>query len=179
VQSWPQDAIVGQAAAALSGRIRIEGWRLARRTTSSTPSCKSPSTGFRWLSIPRNVFSGDLTLSLLILPVVIVASQEAPRSIASSLRHGACALGATQGQTIRHQVLPPAIPGILTGVILAHSRAIGETAPLAMIGALTYIAYTPGSIEPPSDVVRNPQAFVDARFALFTTMPILIFNGVS
>jgi phosphate transport system permease protein len=127
----------------------------------------------------RSVLSGALTLSLLILPVVIVAAQEALRSIPSSLRHGAYALGATQWQTIRHQVLPPAIPGILTGVILALSRAIGETAPLVMIGALTYIAFTPGSIEHASDLVRNPQAVVDAPFSLFTAMPILIFNWVS
>jgi phosphate transport system permease protein len=147
------------------------------------PSTLVVNLWFAKLRVPfplgRSVLSGALTLSLLILPVVIVAAQEALRSIPSSLRHGAYALGATQWQTIRHQVLPPAIPGILTGVILALSRAIGETAPLVMIGALTYIAFTPGSIEHASDLVRNPQAVVDAPFSLFTAMPILIFNWVS
>ena len=101
-------------------------------------------------------------MSLLILPVIIISSREALRAIPQSIRFGSLALGATTWQTIWHHVLPPAIPGILTGVILAMSRAIGETAPLIMIGALTYVAFLP---ETPMDP--------------FTTLPIQIFNWAS
>ncbi len=144
------------------------------------------SLGFTTVEIPlpglpfdRTVMSGALTLSLLILPVVIVASQEALRAIPSSLRDASYALGATEWQTIRHQVLPAALPGILTGVILALSRAIGETAPLVMIGALTYLAFTPGGIEGPGDILADPQSLVRAPFDSFTALPLQIFNWVS
>jgi len=101
-------------------------------------------------------------MSLLILPVIIISSRESLRAVPQSIRHGAFALGATNLQTIWHHVLPPAFPGIMTGVILAMSRAIGETAPLIMIGALTYIAFLPTSPMDP-----------------FTTLPIQIFNWSS
>ena len=116
----------------------------------------------RWMSLGRSLVAGALTLSLLILPVIIIASREAIRAVPPSLRHGSYALGATRWQTVRHHVLPVALPGIVTGVILALSRAIGETAPLVIVGALTYVAFTP---EGPMDD--------------FTALPIQIFNWAS
>jgi len=116
----------------------------------------------RGLRLDRSVLSGALTLSLLILPIIVIASREALRAVPQSVRQAALALGATKWQAVRSHVLPSAIPGIATGVILALSRAIGETAPLIMIGALTYVAFTP---EGPLDA--------------FTTMPIQIFNWAS
>ncbi len=116
----------------------------------------------RFLGLQRSVISGALTLSILILPVMIMAAQEAIRAVPDSIRQGAYGLGATKWQVVRHQVLPMAIPGILTGTILSLSRAVGETAPLIMIGALTFIAFTPEGIMDP-----------------FTVLPIQIFNWVS
>jgi len=116
----------------------------------------------RGLALGRSVLAGALTMSLLILPVIIIASREAIKAVPQSLRQGAMALGATRWQTVRHHVIPSALPGMLTGVILALSRAIGETAPLIMIGALTYIAFTPNG--PMDD---------------FTALPIQIFNWTS
>jgi len=113
----------------------------------------------RGLALGHSVLAGALTMSLLILPVIIIASREAIKAVPASLRRGAMALGATRWQVVRHHVLPSALPGMLTGIILALSRAIGETAPLIMIGALTYIAFTP---EGPMDD--------------FTALPIQIFN---
>ena len=97
----------------------------------------------RFFGLDRSVLAGAMTMSLLILPVIIIASREAIKAVPSSLRQVAFALGATRWQVTRDHVLPQAMPGILTGVILALSRAIGETAPLIMIGALTYIAFVP------------------------------------
>jgi phosphate transport system permease protein len=108
------------------------------------------------------VLAGASILALLILPVVILATREALRAVPKSLREASYALGATKWQTIRHQVLPAAAPGILTGLILALSRAIGETAPLITIGALTYVPFIPSGIWSP-----------------FTVLPIQIFNWVS
>jgi phosphate transport system permease protein len=125
------------------------------------------------------VLSGALTLSLLVLPTVIIATQEALRSIPASLRHASLALGATKWQTIRNQVLPAAIPGILTGVILALSRAMGEAAPLLMLGVPTYLSSTPGGIESAAEVVANPTAVVKAPFTVGTAMPLLVFNWVT
>ncbi len=116
----------------------------------------------RLLNLERSVLAGGLTLALLVLPIVIITTQEALRGVPSSLRDGSYALGATRWQTIRRQVLPMALPGILTGVILALSRAIGETAPLIMMGALTYVAFVPSG---PRDG--------------FTTLPIQVFNWTS
>ncbi|MBC8366496.1 phosphate ABC transporter permease PstA [bacterium] len=97
----------------------------------------------RTFGLGRSVLAGALTMSLLILPVIIIASREAIKAVPQSLRQAAMALGATRLQTVRHHVLPSALPGMLTGVILALSRAIGATAPPIMIGALTYTAFTP------------------------------------
>lgn len=119
----------------------------------------------RWMSPVtggRSVISGALTLSLLVLPILIIAAQEAIRAVPSSIREASYGLGATRWQTVRHHVLPNALPGILTGTILALSRAIGETAPLIMIGALTFIAFVPDG---PRDA--------------FTALPIQIFNWAS
>ena len=125
------------------------------------------------------VLTGALTLSLLILPVVIISTQEALRSIPASLRHSSLALGATQWQTIRYQVLPASLPGILTGIILALSRAVGESAPLIMLGALTYVSSTPGNIGSVSDFITNPRGIVEAPFDRFTAMPLVIYNWAS
>ncbi len=113
----------------------------------------------RFFGFGRSVLAGAATLALLILPVVIIASQEALKAVPKTLREAAYGVGATKWQTIRHQVLPVALPGILTGTILSLSRAIGETAPLIMIGALTFIAFSPTSPMDP-----------------FTVLPIQIFN---
>jgi phosphate transport system permease protein len=87
--------------------------------------------------------AGAITLALLVLPVVIIAGREAIRAVPSSIRDGSLALGATKWQTIRHQVLPASIPGIATGVILAVSRAVGETAPLLLVGATVFVTFDP------------------------------------
>jgi len=116
----------------------------------------------RALNLERSLISGALTLALLVLPIIIIASREALKAIPFTIREASYALGATKWQTIFYQVLPAALPGILTGVILALSRAIGETAPLITIGALTYIAFLPESIFDP-----------------FTVLPIQVFNWVS
>jgi phosphate transport system permease protein len=114
------------------------------------------------LSLGTVVLAGGLTLGLLVLPVVIIAGREAIRAVPPSIREGSMALGATKWQTIRKQVLPAAIPGIATGVILALSRAIGETAPLIVVGAATFIAFNPTGLD-----------------SQFTAMPIQIFDWIS
>jgi phosphate transport system permease protein len=116
----------------------------------------------RALGMGRSVLAGASTLALLVLPVVILSTREALRAVPASIREGSYALGATKWQTVWYQVLPVALPGILTGTILALSRAIGETAPLITIGALTFVAFAPDSIWSP-----------------FTVLPIQIFNWVS
>jgi phosphate transport system permease protein len=114
----------------------------------------------------RSILSGALTMALLVLPVIIVSSREAIRAVPKSIREAGYALGATKWQVVRDQVLPVAMPGILTGTILALSRAIGETAPLITIGALTYIAFL-------------PPLSLKALQSPFTVLPIQIFNWVS
>src|SRR3712207_9520437 len=100
------------------------------------------STLFPYTTLFRSVvLAGALTLGLLVLPVVIIAGREAIRAVPPSIREGSMALGATQWQTIWRQVLPAAVPGIATGVILALSRAIGETAPLILVGAAPFVAF--------------------------------------
>jgi phosphate transport system permease protein len=131
------------------------------------------------LPFDRTLISGALTLTLLVLPTVIVASQEALRAVPSSIRTASYALGATQWQTIRYQVLPAALPGIMTGVILALSRAIGEAAPLMLIGALTYIAYTPGNITNVTDLFKNPHGLLEAPFDKFTAIPLQIYQWIN
>lgn len=98
------------------------------------------------LGLGRTILTGALTMSLLILPIIIIAGQESIRAVPLSLRQGAYALGATNWQVARHHVLPAAMPGILTGTILALSRAIGETAPLLVAGASGYLTFNPNSI---------------------------------
>jgi phosphate transport system permease protein len=131
------------------------------------------------LPFGRTVLSGGLTLALLILPIVIVVTREALRAVPASLRQASYALGATHWQTIRHQVLPAAVPGIITGIILSVSRAIGETAPLLVVGAAVYLANSPGGIESPLDLVRHPGGLAEAPFDSFTALPVLIFNWIS
>ncbi|RLS85891.1 MAG: phosphate ABC transporter permease PstA [Planctomycetota bacterium] len=116
----------------------------------------------RTLGFERSLLSGALTLALLVLPIIIMATREALRTVPKGYREGALALGATKWQTVWTQVLPVALPGIATGCILAFSRAIGETAPLITLGALTYVAQVPDSI-----------------FSPFTALPIQAFNWLS
>lgn len=116
----------------------------------------------RTLGYGRSILAGALTMALLVLPIIIVASREAIRAVPYSFREAAYGLGSTKWQTIWHHVLPYAMPGILTGNILAASRAIGETAPLITIGALTYVPFLP------RDLLDR-----------FTVLPILIFNWTS
>jgi phosphate transport system permease protein len=109
----------------------------------------------------QSVLAGSLTMTLLILPIVIVAAREAIASVPTPQRLASYAMGATRWQTISKVVLPYAMPGILTGTILALSRAIGETAPLIMVGAVTFVAFTPGTV-------------MDS----FTVLPIQIYTWV-
>lgn len=139
--------------------------------------------GIGVLKIPipfsKTLLTGSLTLSLMVLPIIIIASQEALRSVPQSIRNGSIALGATKWQTIWYQVLPASLPGILTGTILALSRAIGETAPLIVIGAASYIRYSPGGMEYAMDYLRKPQVLLDVPSSDFTVMPLQIYNWVA
>ena len=123
----------------------------------------------------QSILSAGLTLALLILPVVIVATREAIRSIPQNIREGAYACGATQWQTVRDHILPYSMGGILTGVIIGMARAIGETAPIITIGALTFIAFLP----PVPFAGEPPAGLFDWLFAPFTVMPIQMFNWTS
>lgn len=114
-----------------------------------------------FLDLGQTVLAAALTLALLVLPIVIISSREAIRAVPDSIRQGALALGATQWQTIWRQVLPAAIPGMATGSILALSRAIGEAAPLVLLGGLTFITFNPEGLDSP-----------------FTVLPIQIFNWI-
>jgi phosphate transport system permease protein len=116
----------------------------------------------RALGFDRSILSGALTLSLLVMPVIIMASQEAIRAVPQTIREAAYGLGATRWQVVSHQVLPMALPGILTGTILALSRAIGETAPLILVGAVGFIAFTPNGV-------------LDE----FTVLPLQIYSWIS
>jgi phosphate transport system permease protein len=116
----------------------------------------------RALMLGRSLLAGALTMSLLILPTIIIATREALVAVPDSIRFAAYSLGATKWQTVWHHVLPASFPGIMTGIILALSRAIGETAPLIMIGALTFVAFL-------------PEGVMDS----FTALPIQIYNWVS
>ncbi len=116
----------------------------------------------RTFALGRSIMAGALTMTIVILPTIIVASREAIRAVPRSLRQASLALGATRWQTVSNHVIPYALPGILTGLILALSRAIGETAPLITIGALTYIRF---DLKGPMDI--------------FTVLPIQIFNWIS
>lgn len=116
----------------------------------------------RVMELGNSIMAGALTLGLMSLPIVIVASQEALRAVKMELRHASLALGASKWQTTFNVVLPSTLPGIITGIILAVSRAIGETAPLIMVGAATFISTTPSNI-----------------FSDFTALPIQIYNWTS
>lgn len=116
----------------------------------------------RLMGLGRSVLAGALTLVLLILPIIIVSAREALRGVPDSIRQGSLAVGATQWQTVWGQTLPAALPGVMTGVILGLSRAIGETAPLITLGALTYVNFVPND---PLD--------------RFTAIPIQLFSWVS
>jgi phosphate transport system permease protein len=116
----------------------------------------------RGLGLGRTLLTGGLTLTLLVLPIVIIAGREAIRAVPNSIRQGSLALGATKWQTIWRQVLPGALPGMATGTILALSRAIGETAPLILLGGLTFITFNP-----------------DGLRSQFSALPIQIFNWIS
>ena len=131
------------------------------------------------LPLGRVVLSGACTLTLLSLPIVIISAQEALRSVPASLRHASLALGATRWQTIRQQVLPAALPGILTGVILSLSRAIGETAPLAVLGAAAQLSIVPGRITSLTDVFQHPGKLVQAPFDQFTAIPLQIYSWIN
>lgn len=114
------------------------------------------------LGLGSTVITASLVLSMLVLPTVVIVSREAIRAVPDSFRQGSLALGATHWQTVRRQVLPNAVPGILTGTILAVSRALGESAPLLMLGALSFITFNPSGL--------NSQ---------FTVLPIQIFSYIS
>ncbi|MGW7362078.1 phosphate ABC transporter permease PstA [Streptomyces sp. NPDC054841] len=116
----------------------------------------------RGLGFGQTVLTASLTLSLLVLPIVIISSREAIRAVPQSIRQASLALGATQWQTIWRQVLPAAVPGMATGSILALSRAIGEAAPLLLLGGLTFITFNPTGVQ-----------------SQFTVLPIQIFNWIS
>jgi phosphate transport system permease protein len=116
----------------------------------------------RTLGLGRTLLTGGLTLTLLVLPIVIISGREAIRAVPGSIRQGSLALGATKWQTIWRQVLPAALPGMATGTILALSRAIGETAPLILLGGLTFITFNP-----------------DGLRSQFSALPIQIFNWIS
>jgi phosphate transport system permease protein len=116
----------------------------------------------RTLAFGRSVLSGVLTMSLVVLPVIIITTQEALKVVPQSIREASFSLGATKWQTVWHAVIPSALPGVFTGIILALARAIGETAPLMIIGALAFVTFTPGNL---SDS--------------FTVLPVQIYNWAS
>ena len=111
------------------------------------------------LSLGFVAAAGSLTLTLLVLPTVIIAAREAIRAVPPSIREGSLALGATRWQTVRRQVLPAALPGVMTGIILAIARATGEAAPLLLVGAVTFVTYNPSFLE-----------------GAYSTLPVQIFN---
>ncbi len=130
----------------------------------------------RTLHLGRSLIAGAMTLSLLVIPIIILSSREALRAVPQSIREASYALGASRWETIRDQVWPAALPGILTGIILALSRAIGETAPLVAIGALTYVNFLPGS-----DLFSAQFPWFNLKCLLdpFSALPIQIFNWLS
>jgi phosphate transport system permease protein len=167
----PLTFILGVASALYLEEYAKKGWlsRLIQINISNLAGVPSIVFGIlgltlfvRGMELGKSVIAGSLTMTLLVLPIVIVAAREAISSVPDSLRHASYAMGATRWQTIRQVVLPYALPGILTGTILALSRAIGETAPLIMIGAVTFLAFTPSSV-----------------FDEFTVMPIQIYSWIA
>jgi phosphate transport system permease protein len=116
----------------------------------------------RAFALGRSVLAGGLTLGLLVLPVIVTAGREAIRAVPASIKEAALALGATQWQAVSRQVVPAALPGIMTGIILSVSRALGETAPLITLGAFTYVTFVPNGLR-----------------SAFTALPIQIYNWTS
>ncbi len=162
---------VGVGAAVYLEEYAVKGWfsRIIEVNIANLAGVPSIIYGLlglelfvRLLGLERSLLAGALTMALLVMPIIIISAREALRTVPRSIREASCALGASQWETIWHQVLPLAFPGILTGSILAFSRAIGEAAPLITIGALTYIAFLP-----------------DGLLAPFTALPIQIFNWIS
>lgn len=127
------------------------------------------------LKFGESILTGGLTLGLLILPMIIMATRESIRAIPDSIREASYALGATKWQTIKHHILPYSSGGILTGIIIGLSRAIGETAPIITVGALTFIAFLPTS----PFTSTFPYISFKWLFDPFTVMPIQMFNWVS
>lgn len=127
------------------------------------------------LGTGRSIFTAGLTLALLILPIIVVATREAIRAVPQSLREAAYGIGCTKWQVTRDHIMPAAIPGVLTGVIIGISRALGETAPLITIGALTFIAFLPGS----PVTSEFPYLSFQWLFEGFTVLPIQAFNWIS
>ena len=123
----------------------------------------------------QSILTGGLTLAFLILPIVIVATREALRTTPQGIREAAYALGSTKWQVVRHHLLPYSLGGTMTGIIIALSRAIGETAPLITIGALTFIAFLP----PPPIKAQPPFLSADWLWSPFSVLPIQMFNWVS
>ena len=123
----------------------------------------------------QSILTGGLTLAFLILPIVIVATREALRTIPQGIREAAYALGSTKWQVVRHHLVPYSMGGTMTGIIIALSRAIGETAPLITIGALTFIAFLP----PPPIQAQPPFVSGDWLWSPFAVLPIQMFNWVS
>ncbi len=162
---------VSVAAAAYLEEYAHKGWITRAIQTNIANLAGVPSIVYgilglalfvRALGFDRSILSGALTLTLLVMPVIIMASQEAIRAVPPTIREGAYALGATRWQVVRHQVLPMAFPGILTGTILALSRAVGETAPLILVGAVGFVAFTPKGVMDP-----------------FTVLPLQIYSWIS
>lgn len=162
---------IGVAAAVYLEEYGRKGWfsRLVEVNIANLAGVPSVLYGLlglelfvRMMMLGRSLLAGALTMALLVLPIIILAAREAIRAVPVSIREASFALGASHWQTIWHQVLPVALPGVLTGAILALSRAIGEAAPMITIGALAYIAFLP-----------------DGLLSPFTVLPIQIFNWVS
>jgi phosphate transport system permease protein len=136
------------------------------------------------LPFGKSLISGALTLGILVLPIIIIASQEALRAVPRSIRHAAYALGATKWQAVWYQVLPASLPGIMTGIILAISRAIGETAPLIVVGVASFYAFAPGEIYGPVDAVKNLNAvgttkgLMNVPYSTYMSIPYDIYNWV-
>ena len=163
--------ILGVGAAIFLEEYTARGWlvRVVQTNISNLAGVPSIVYGLlgleifaRTFGLGNSVLAGGLTMALLALPIVIIAAEEALRAVPPSIREGAYALGATRWQTIWHLVLPQAFPGILTGVILAVSRAIGEAAPLIVVGAVAFVPFAP-----------------DGPLSHFTVLPIQIFNWIS
>ena len=162
---------VGVAAAVYLEEYQIKGWfsKILEINISNLAGVPSIIYGLlglqvfaRILGLGGNLLAGSLTLSLLILPIVIVAAREAIKAVPKEIKEASDAMGASQWQTVWHQTLPAAFGGILTGIILAVSKAVGEAAPLIVVGALAYVPFVPSS---PMDE--------------FSVLPIQIFNWIS